>query len=539
MQFAFSSPSKWEYISSELGILPYIAKILVNRGITSPMRARKFISGSIDDIASPFLLPDIEQAISRIKKAMLYREKICLYGDYDVDGLSSIAVLFKTMKGLGFDVSFYIPNRLTEGYGLNIRAIEKIRETGISLLITLDCGVSSVETIDYASSLGIDTIVIDHHNIPDVLPKAISIIDAKREDIKYPFPNLSGVGVTWQFARALVSSMLQEEANLEEVLDLVALGTIADIVPLVEENRVIVKSGIFRLKFSPRMGLEALIKKAGLKERMIDSEILSFTVIPRLNAAGRLGETNLAIDLLLSSDPRSAWLLAEKLEEKNQKRRGLVDQILKEIIERLEITDIPSVIVEYSENWHSGVLGIVSSRLVDMFNRPAFIGKKEGENIKFSARSPEEIDIYSILKDAKDLFLKFGGHAHALGFTIRESDVERLKEILGKAILVEKREETVNIDTEISLDDITPSFINQLTLLEPYGMSNPRPVFITRNVKVVGEKVNNNLRSIIIENGGTQYEVFGLEDVVPMGIIDLVYSMKRYGKITAIGYIPK
>jgi single-stranded-DNA-specific exonuclease len=538
MRFLFSSPSNWEHVSAELGLLPPIAKILVNRGVISPIMVKKFISGSIDDIASPFLLPDIEKAISRVKRAFIKKEKICLYGDYDVDGLSSIAILFKTMKGLGFDISFYIPNRLTEGYGLNLKAIERIKSIGVSLLITLDCGVSSVECIEYASRLGIDTIVIDHHNIPDVLPRAISVIDPKREDIRYPFPNLSGAGVAWQFARALTSSMFQEEVNLEEVLDLVALGTIADIVPLVEENRVIVKSGIFRLKFSPRIGLEALIKKAGLNERFIDSEILSFTVIPRLNAAGRLGETNIAIDLLLSSDPRDAWLLAEKLEERNQRRKGLVDQILNEIIERLEVTDVPPVIVEYSEDWHSGVLGIASSRLVDMFNRPAFIGRKEGGFIRFSARSPEEIDVYNILKDSRGLFLRFGGHSHALGFTIKEERVKELKELLNNAI-IEEREETVKIDAEISLNDITPSFMEQLTLLEPYGMGNPRPIFITRDVRIVGENLNNNSRSIIIEKGGKQFDVFGLKDVSSGDVIDLVYNIKGHGKMIAIGYIPK
>ncbi|MGB9682072.1 MAG: single-stranded-DNA-specific exonuclease RecJ [bacterium] len=538
MRFLFNSPSKWEDVSAEFGLLPPIAKVLVNRGCTSPIMIKKFISGSLNDIASPFLLPDIEEAISRVKRAFINREKVCLYGDYDVDGLSSIAILFKTMKGLGFDVSFYIPNRLIEGYGLNLKAVEGIRNKGVSLIITLDCGVSSVESIDYASKLGIDTIVIDHHNIPEILPKTVSIIDPKREDIRYPFPNLSGVGVTWQFARALASNMFQEDVNLEEVLDLVALGTIADIVPLIEENRVIVKNGISRLRFSPRIGIDALMRKVGLNEKFIDSEILSFTLIPRLNAAGRLGEADLAIELLLSSDERNALILAEKLEEKNRKRKGLVDQILNEIIQRLELKDIPPVILEYSEEWHSGVLGIASSRVVDMFNRPAFIGRKEGDLVRFSARSPEEIDIYDVLKDAKELFLRFGGHSHALGFTIKEEEIEDLKKILDKTI-VEEKEETINIDAEISFDDITPSFINQLSLLEPYGMSNPRPIFITKDVEIVGENLNNNSRSIIIESRGKRYEVFGLEGVNSGDVIDLVYSIKRYGKMVAIGYILK
>ncbi|HPO81718.1 MAG TPA: single-stranded-DNA-specific exonuclease RecJ [bacterium] len=536
MQFVLNDSPEWETLYRGLGVLPSIAKVLVRRGISSPVSAERFISSQVKDVSNPFLLPDIEPALSRIKMASIDKEKICLYGDYDVDGLTSVAVVLHTMKGLGFDVSYYIPNRLSEGYGLNINAIDRIKEGGFSLIITLDCGVSSVSAIDYAKSSGIDVIVVDHHNPPATLPPAIAIVDPKKEDSIYPFKDLSGVGVAWQFARAIINSLLEEDTYLEETLDIVALGTIADVVPLLDENRAIVRRGLLRLKFSPRVGLSALMKRAGIEGRMMNAELLAMTLIPRLNSAGRLGSAELAMDLLLTVDPVNARLISERLEENNQKRRGLVDEVLDEVLKRLEDKVIASTILEYSETWHSGVLGIVASRLVDMFNRPVFIGKKENDTVKFSVRSPEEIDIYSILAGLKDTFLKFGGHRYALGFTIRESEIGRLLDLLEESIKIGDHEELVEIDAELPLSDITPIFINQLMLLEPFGVGNPRPVFIARGVNVIGKEMQNNSKRIIIEENGNIFEVSASDDTIPTDSpIDLVYSIKGMGKIIGIG----
>ncbi|MBP8637689.1 MAG: single-stranded-DNA-specific exonuclease RecJ [Dictyoglomi bacterium] len=536
MQFVLNDSPEWETLYRSLGVLPSIAKVLVRRGISSPVSAERFISSQVKDVSNPFLLPDIEPALSRIKMASIDKEKICLYGDYDVDGLTSVAVVLHTMKGLGFDVSYYIPNRLSEGYGLNINAIDRIKEGGSSLIITLDCGVSSVSAIDYAKSSGIDVIVVDHHNPPATLPPAIAIVDPKKEDSIYPFKDLSGVGVAWQFARAIINSLLEEDTYLEETLDIVALGTIADVVPLLDENRAIVRRGLSRLKFSPRVGLSALMKRAGIEGRMMNAELLAMTLIPRLNSAGRLGSAELAMDLLLTVDPVNARLISERLEENNQKRRGLVDEVLDEVLKRLEDKVLASTILEYSETWHSGVLGIVASRLVDMFNRPVFIGKKENDTVKFSVRSPEEIDIYSILAGLKDTFLKFGGHRYALGFTIRESEIGRLLDLLEESIKIGDHEELVEIDAELPLSDITPIFINQLMLLEPFGVGNPRPVFIARGVNVIGKEMQNNSKRIIIEENGNIFEVSASDDTIPTDSpIDLVYSIKGMGKIIGIG----
>lgn len=536
MQFIINEdPIGWKDLYTNLGLLPSIAKVLVKRGIVSPLSAERFLSTQITDITDPFLLPDIEIALSRIKRALISREKICLYGDYDVDGLTSVAVVFHTMKGLGFDVLYYIPNRLSEGYGLNVDAIDKLKIQGISLIITLDCGVTSVSAIEYANSSGIDVIVVDHHNVLNVLPPAIAIIDPKRDDSIYPFKDLSGVGVAWQFARAIVDSLLDEKTYLEETLDLVTLGTVADVVPLLDENRIIVKRGLSRLRFSPRVGLSALMKMAGVEDRMLDAELLAMTLIPRLNSAGRLGSADLAMDLLLTRDPVNARIISERLEENNQRRRDLVDQVLDEVLKRLENRLLSSVILEYSDTWHPGVLGIVASRLVDMFNRPAFIGREEGGTVKFSVRSPEEIDIYSILSRERDMFLKFGGHRYALGFTIKESDIERLLDILKENISIDSYEESVEIDAELPLGDITPTLINQLMLLEPFGMGNPRPIFIARGVKVIGKEMQNNSKKFIIEENGNTFEVFGLDDIPTDSPIDLVYSIKGMGKIIGIG----
>lgn len=536
MQFVLNDSPEWETLYRSLGVLPSIAKVLVRRGISSPVSAERFISSQVKDVSNPFLLPDIEPALSRIKMASIDKEKICLYGDYDVDGLTSVAVVLHTMKGLGFDVSYYIPNRLSEGYGLNINAIDRIKEGGSSLIITLDCGVSSVSAIDYAKSSGIDVIVVDHHNPPATLPPAIAIVDPKKEDSIYPFKDLSGVGVAWQFARAIINSLLEEDTYLEETLDIVALGTIADVVPLLDENRAIVRRGLSRLKFSPRVGLSALMKRAGIEGRMMNAELLAMTLIPRLNSAGRLGSAELAMDLLLTVDPVNARLISERLEENNQKRRGLVDEVLDEVLKRLEDKVLASTILEYSETWHSGVLGIVAARLVDMFNRPVFIGKKENDTVKFSVRSPEEIDIYSILAGLKDTFLKFGGHRYALGFTIRESEIGRLLDLLEESIKIGDHEELVEIDAELPLSDITSIFINQLMLLEPFGVGNPRPVFIARGVNVIGKEMQNNSKRIIIEENGNIFEVSASDDTIPTDSpIDLVYSIKGMGKIIGIG----
>lgn len=536
MRFIFRDcPPGWKDLSSSLGVLPPIARILVGRGIISSFLAKRFLSPFIEGIADPFLLPDIEIAISRVKRALVNRERVCLYGDYDVDGLTSVAVLFHTMKGLGFDVFYYIPDRLTEGYSLNIEAIDKIKKRNASLIVTLDCGISSSTPIEYARLVGMDTIVVDHHNIPEVLPPAIAIVDPKREDSLYPFKQLSGVGVAWQFARALVKGLLDEDSYLEEILDLVSLGTIADIVPLIEENRIIVKRGIDRIKFSPRIGLLSLMRSSGIEDSILSAELLALTLVPRLNSAGRLGSADMAIELLLTSDPIRAKALSSQLEEKNKSRRGLVDKILQEVIRRLEGRDLGSTILEYSDSWHSGVLGIVASRLVDMFNRPAFIGRKDGDVIKFSARSPEEVDIYSILFPFRDMLLKFGGHHYALGLTIREKDIDNLKKILYSSVKVEG-EELVEIDAELPLKEISPMFLKQLSLLEPFGMGNPRPIFIARGVRIVGREMQSNLKSIIIEDEGKRFEVFDLDESSFIDdFIDLVYSIKGMGKIIGIG----
>ncbi|NLY10591.1 MAG: single-stranded-DNA-specific exonuclease RecJ [Firmicutes bacterium] len=465
-------------LASLLDISPIIARILLNRGIDCVEKAQSFLNLTLNQTHSPFLLKDMDKAVERIKLAIERKERIAVYGDYDVDGQTATALLVRVFRGLcPNQISFYIPHRMEEGYGLNSEAIMELSQSN-DLLITVDCGIVSYDEVAYANSLGLDVIISDHHEPGDVLPDAIAVLNPKRNDCTYPFKDLAGVGVAYKLVEALASIY---EIDCSKHLDLVALGTVADIVPLLDENRIYTKYGLERLNQTDKVGLKALIKVAGLNSK-IDAVDLAFRLGPRLNAVGRMGDPTKGVDLLLSEDEEKAEELAQLLEEENRARQSMESRIFteakKKVIENGWEKD--AAIVVDGEGWHPGVIGIVASRLVEAFYRPTVvIGIEEGVG-KASARSIEGFNIFQGIKSCSDLLDRFGGHEMAAGLTIQSDRIDefrqRLVRIADETLTAEDYIPLKKIDAVMALSDVTESFIEELELLEPYGMGNPKPV---------------------------------------------------------------
>ncbi|MCF6096642.1 single-stranded-DNA-specific exonuclease RecJ [Thermovorax subterraneus] len=477
---------------------PVILKLLKTRGIEKREDILRFLRVSIDDMYDPFLLKDMEKAVISVKKAILNGEKITVYGDYDVDGVTGCALLVRALRELGGDVEFYIPSRLEEGYGLNKEALEKIAKSGTKLIITVDNGIASKEEVIYAKELGMDMVITDHHEPHDDVPKAIAVINPKQKDCSYPFKELAGVGVALKLVQAL--SNCNKEVTLK-LLDLVALGTIADMVPLVDENRIIAKWGINVLKNTDKKGLLTLLEECRLSVKDIDEEKISYILAPRLNAAGRLSDATLAVQLLLADDENEAKKLAKDLELLNRERQAIETKIYneaKEYIQKNVRFDKDRVIVVSGSRWHPGVIGIVASKLVQNYCIPCILISEEGEEGRGSARSIPGFDIFEALSKLSDMLDKFGGHEQAAGFTIKVKEIEnfRLKiNELAKSIEKEKWEMKLRIDMELTPEELTTELAEQLQLLKPFGFGNPKPVFVCKSmaieqIKAIGEKEN-------------------------------------------------
>lgn len=501
----------------ELGIHPIVSRILINREIFSPQDAQKYLHPSLKDLNNPFLMKDIEKGVCRLIRAIFQKEKVVIYGDYDVDGITSIVCLLKFMCEIYSDVSYYIPNRIDEGYSLNRSAIDRFRDENISLIITVDCGISDRDEINYAKSLGIDTIILDHHEVPPIIPEAFAVINPNQKDCFFPFKYLAGVGIVFNFLIAL-RSMLRKTGfwegkaypNLKEYLDLVALGTIGDISPLLGDNRIFAKIGLDLVNEGKRVGIKALKDTSGLSNSIIDSGMASFSLIPRINAAGRIGSPEEAVRLLMTDNLVEALKIASKLDQYNRERQKMekviFDEILQKITEKHDFSE-KGAFVFASSDWHPGVIGIVASRIVDRFYRPTIlISLKEGVG-KGSGRSIAEFNLYDGLKTCDSLLLSFGGHRYAAGISIKEEDIERLgrhldqmiKESLNLSDLVPS---TV-IDAQCDLRDINHDLITQFEMLAPFGSMNPEPVICARNVQASSPTIvgNNHLRMRIYGNG--------------------------------------
>ena len=430
-------------------------------------------------------------------QAISGNEEIVIYGDYDADGITSVVILYKFLREITQHVTYYIPDRVQEGYGLKIPVIDKFKTDNIKLIITVDCGISDNEQIAYARSLGIDTIVLDHHEISGPLPPAVANINPNRKDCEFPFKDLAGVGIAYNFLIALRGTLRKEGfwkndnyPNLKEYLDVVALGTIGDIAPLVDENRIFARIGLELLTEGKRPGIKALKEVSGIDSQVIDSFKASFCLIPRINAAGRIASAMDAVALLLTEDVKEARMYAEKLDAYNRRRQSMEKIILNEILEKIGNTpDIEKMnsLVFASDKWHPGVVGIVASRLVDLFSRPAFVISLSNGVGKGSGRSVSDFNIYEGIQQCASLLLSYGGHCHAAGISIKEDDIDEfaclLDEIIRNSAQSPEMVSSTLIDAECSLEDINLDLINQMKTLAPFGSRNPEPILCARNYK--------------------------------------------------------
>ncbi len=463
-----------------------LARVLISKNITKKDDMDLFMNPTRKDFHDPFLMPDMNIIVDRILKAIDNEEKIMIYGDYDADGITSITVLKTFLEERGLKVESYIPNRLDEGYGLNKEAIKKIYDSGYRLIITVDCGISGIDEVDYANSLGMEVLITDHHEPGQNLPNALAIVDAKRKDNQYPFNQLAGVGVVFKLIQAISISLNLDEKEYLKYLDIVCIGTISDIVPLSDENRVIAKLGLKLVNQTKNIGLKALLEILGFKQ--IDSGIISFGVAPRINACGRMGNEKVALDLFLSKDYETARKIAIKLNEYNSERQAIEKRIFDEATEKIEKEEKENAcIIVGGEGWHHGIIGIVASKVTDMYFKPSILICFE-ENIgKGSGRSIPGFDLHEALMQCSNELEKFGGHAMAVGVTLEKSKFNEFKtklEEYAKKCEIDKIVPIIYIDSELSLKNIDIDSVKSLKLLEPYGESNKTPLFMFKNLKI-------------------------------------------------------
>ena len=463
-----------------------LARVLLNKGITEKENIDLFMNPTRNDFHNPFLMPDMEIAVDRILKAIDNNEKIIIYGDYDADGITSITVLKSFLEERGLEVDSYIPNRLDEGYGLNKEAIKKVFDDGHRLMITVDCGISGIAEVDYANSLGMEVLITDHHEPAQTLPNALAVVDAKRKDNEYPFNQLAGVGVVFKLIQAISIKLNLEEREYLKYLDIVCIGTISDIVPLVDENRVIAKLGLMLVNQTRNIGLKALLEVVGFKS--IDSGTISFGVAPRINACGRMGHEQIALDLFLAKDYETAKKLAIKLNEYNTERQSIEKRIFDEAKEKIENEENNNAcIIVGGEGWHHGIIGIVASKVTDMYFKPSILICFENNIGKGSGRSIPGFDLHEALMNCSAELEKFGGHAMAVGVTVAKDKFNEFKtklEEYAKKCDIDKIVPIINIDSEVQLKNIDIDSVKSLKMLEPFGEANKTPLFLFKNLKI-------------------------------------------------------
>lgn len=475
-------------IANEFNISKIVASIIANKGLKNNNEIEVFLHPRRGDFHDPFLMPDMDKAVARIIQAIDNKEKVAIYGDYDVDGITSSTVLHRFLEERGLHTDIYIPNRLNEGYGLNKKEIEAIAETKHTLIITVDCGITGYDEIEYAKTFGIDTVVTDHHEPPEKLPDAIAVVDCKRKDNKYPFNGLAGVGVAFKLTQALAIKLNLPEESYLKYLDIVCVGTISDIVPLVDENRTISKLGLRLVKQTRNIGLKVLLESIGYKK--IDSNTISFGIAPRINACGRMGHEKEALKLFLTNNIEEAKQITQKLNEYNLQRQEIEKRIFdeaQELMQNPEEQKLPCIVLR-KENWHHGVIGIVSSKITDMYFKPSILMCIEEGNIaKGSGRSIPGFDIHEALENCKENIKQFGGHSMAIGITIDNDKFDDLKKQIEEYAENKQISEIVpvlNIDEKVQLKNINLSDIKDLELLEPFGEANKSPIFQINNLKI-------------------------------------------------------
>lgn len=469
------------------GLPPLLAGLLAARGISQPEEARQLLSPCTEPILDPFLLKDMDRACARVRLALERGESIAVYGDYDVDGITSTCLLTQFLTQQGGQVLPYIPSRLEEGYGLNSEAVRSLAKQGVKLIITVDCGITAVEETQLANDLGMDVVITDHHTCKDGLPPAVAVVDPHRPDCPYPFKGLAGVGVALMLAIA-VAGAERSSSVLDQFCDLAAVGTIADVMPMTGENRTIVSLGLSRLNPAKRLGLASLIRCSGLGDRAVSSITVGYTLAPRINASGRMGRAEVAVELLLTRDAARAEELAMELCELNRERQGLESQIFHQCVHHLTTAPQTGAIVLAGSQWHQGVVGIVASRLAEKYACPCFMICLDQGIGKGSCRSWGNINLFEILSSCSDLLENFGGHALAAGFTVREENIPALAQALRRAVTLscqgEELPSVLEIDMAVQPHMLTVEAVDSLALLEPCGTGNPRPVLLLQGAQV-------------------------------------------------------
>jgi len=504
-----------EDLHKALKISPLLAHLLLKRGISTLEDARRFLSCNLSSLYDPFLLKDMDKAVERITSAVRKKESILIYGDYDVDGLTATALLFLMLKKYGALPAYYIPDRVKEGYGLNVEALKKAQKDGVNLVIAVDCGITAVEEINYLKKHDIDCIILDHHQpLEGIIPDAAAIINPLRPGCDYPYKYLASVGLVFKLTQAL-------KAESEEDLDLVVLGTVSDVAPLTGENRILVRHGLRYLANTRKVGLRALIEAAGIgKKKEFYTDTVGFILGPRINASGRVSSSLQSLKLLLTDDAEEAKALAEGLNRDNRERQAMQETILKEAVSKVEREvnfKSHKVIVVSSDKWHPGVIGIVASRLVEKFYRPTILVAFNEDIGKGSGRSIRNFHLFDALSKCKEHLVEYGGHKHAAGITISKDNIdvfrERFNSVASEVLQPLDLIPRLEIDAEVSLSDLTMKFVKELALLEPYGVGNPKPVLAVRNLslKTKPKILTANTLKIWVTDGQLTYEAIGFK----------------------------
>ena len=533
-------------LAEKIGMSPVMAGLLIQRGIKTESAAKRFFRPMLNELIDPFLMNDMDVAVDRLNDAMGRKERIMVYGDYDVDGCTAVALVYKFLQQFYSNIDYYIPNREEEGYGVSRKGIEYAAETGVKLIIVLDCGIKAIDEIAYAKSLGVDFIICDHHVPDEVMPPAVAILNPKREDSTYPFKHLCGCGVGFKFMQAFAKNNGIPFSRLIPLLDFCAVSIAADLVPVEGENRTLAFHGLKQLNQSPSIGLKSIIEICGLSGRELTMSDIVFKIGPRINASGRMMNGREAVDLLVERDLQRALTMATRINEYNEQRKDVDKQMTEEaneIVERLESQQHLQSIVLYDEGWKKGVVGIVASRLTELYFRPTVVLTIIDGMASGSARSVAGFDIYDAVKSCRDLLENFGGHTYAVGLTMRQENIpefrRRFQEYVDHHILPEQTQQTLDIDMELDFQQISKRLLNELKRLAPHGPGNGKPLFITRNVfdygtsKVVGrhqEHIKLELvdsKSAVVMNGIAFGQSAAARYIKSKRSFDIVYTIEE------------
>jgi len=509
------------------------AQLLVNRDISDVEEARRFLDPRLSDLKSPFLLKGMTEAVERILKALDDQEPIVVWGDYDVDGVTSTTLLMRFFRDAGIPLTFFVPDRFRDGYGMSNRPIQMLADQGTKLLITVDCGVSNVEEVAFAKELGVDVIVVDHHVVPEVLPDAVAVIDPLQEGCEFPFKKMAAVGLTFHLLVALRARLRERgffspekpEPDLRHYLDVVAVGTVADLVPLQGTNRVLASTGIRQLSCSSNAGLQALCMVSGGENKTLNAGFLGFQIGPRINAAGRLTTATKGVELLTLDSYGDALEIAQVVDEENRRRRAIEAEIFEEACAQIEAAGSPDsrhAFVLFSDTWHPGVTGIVASKLIERYYRPTILIAMDGDSGKGSGRSISGFHLVEALRQCEDVLDNFGGHAHAAGLSLRRENLEVFRERMIHLSAQRLEEDALipklHLDAEVQLADISKAFLDEIEALAPYGMGNRRPLFTTRSARVVSTRlVGGSHLQLTLEKEGVSHRciAFGMGEREP------------------------